>query len=196
MKQTVNKIGLILLLGLAGSLDSDSAKAPRTPQITLLRTPHGGIQPQTVLDRNAVLHMIYFQGDASAGDIQYVWRKPGARDFCEPIRVNTTPASAVAIGTVRGPQIAVGRNGNVYVIWFGSRKPSDASGASMPVFFSRLNDSRTAFEPQRDLMRYAKGGDGGLSIAADARGNVYAAWHATGSEPGEAHRRVYLARST
>src|SRR2546430_2470120 len=66
----------------------------------------------------------------------------------------------------------------------------------MPVFFSRLNDSRTAFEPQRDLMRYAKGGDGGLSIAADARGNVYAAWHATGSEPGEAHRRVYLARST
>src|SRR5256885_8710927 len=99
--------------------------------------------------------------------------------FGDLLGVTPTPASAVAIGTVRGPQIAVGRNGSVYVIWFGSRKPSDASGASMPVFFSRLNDSRTAFEPQRNLMQYAKGGDGGLSIAADARGNVYAAWHAT-----------------
>src|SRR5262249_15724950 len=35
----------------------------------------------------------------------------------------------------------------------------------------------------------------GISIAADAFGNVYAAWHATGAQPGEAHRRVYLACS-
>jgi hypothetical protein len=66
----------------------------------------------------------------------------------------------------------------------------------MPVFFSRLNDSGKAFEPQRNLMQYAKGGDGGISIAADARGDVYAVWHAIGAEPGEGHRRVYLARST
>src|SRR5260370_7188771 len=66
----------------------------------------------------------------------------------------------------------------------------------MPVLFSRLNDSRTAFEPQRNLMQYARGGDGGLSVAADARGDVYVVWHAMGAEPGEDHRRVYLARST
>src|SRR5260370_22620423 len=65
----------------------------------------------------------------------------------------------------------------------------------MPVLFSRLNDSRTAFEPQRNLMQYARGGDGGLSVAADARGDAYAVWHALGAEPGEDHRRVYLARS-
>jgi len=66
----------------------------------------------------------------------------------------------------------------------------------MPVFFSRLNDARTAFEPQRNLVQYATGGDGGLSIAADLKGNVYAVWHATGSEPGEDHRRVYLTHSS
>src|SRR5207253_2817433 len=106
------------------------------------------------------------------------------------------PGSAIAIGTVRGPQLAVGRNGRVYVIWFGSQAGSGDPSNSMAVFFSRLNDSHAAFEPQRNLMQYATGGDGGISIAADARGDVYAVWHAAGAEPGESHRRVYLARST
>src|SRR5207247_11139549 len=65
----------------------------------------------------------------------------------------------------------------------------------MPVFFSRLNNSGKAFEPQRNLMQYAKGGDGGLSIAADTLGDVYAVWHAMGAEPGEGHRRVYFGPS-
>ena len=66
----------------------------------------------------------------------------------------------------------------------------------MPVFFARMNEGRTAFEPQRNLVQYATGGDGGISIAADGKGNVYAVWHATGAQPGEDHRRVYLARSS
>lgn len=145
---------------------------------------------------DGVLHMIYFKGDASAGDIEYVRRDPAGKDFSQPIRVNSEPGSAVAIGAVRGPQMAVGRNGRAYVIWFGPQARSGDSTATMPVFFSRLNDSGTAFEPQRNLMRYAKGGDGGISVAADVRGNAYAVWHAAGEEPGDEHRRVYLAHST
>jgi hypothetical protein len=175
---------------------SKHVRAGETSQVTLLRTPHEGIQPQTVLDRDGVLHMIYFNGDASGGDIEYVSRKPNGKDFWEPIRVNSQPGSAIAIGTVRGPQLAVGRNGRVYVIWFGSQAGSGDPSNSMAVFFSRLNDSHAAFEPQRNLMQYATGGDGGISIAADAHGDVYAVWHAAGAEPGESHRRVYLARST
>jgi hypothetical protein len=91
--------------------------------------------------------------------------------------------------------MAVGRNGRAYVIWFGSEVPGDAQ-AGMPVFFSRMKDSGTTFEPQRNLMQYAKGGDGGISVAADAQGGVYAVWHGAGAEPGESHRRVYLAHST
>jgi hypothetical protein len=44
-------------------------------------------------------------------------------------------------------------------------------------------------------MQYTKGSDGGLSVAADLRGSVYVVWHATGEQPGEDHRRVYLAHS-
>lgn len=176
--------------------DSRNPSSPAIPTIALLRTPHEGIQPQTLLDHRGVLHMIYFKGDASGGDIEYVSRKPGQKDSGPPMRVNSEPRSAVAIGTVRGPQMALGRNGRVYVTWFGARaEPTDAT-KSMPVLFSRLNDSHTAFEPQRNLMQYAKGGDGGISVAADAWGDVYAVWHATGAQPGEDRRRVYLARST
>jgi hypothetical protein len=198
MKRRAITISLAVTLATVTSLSVHSrhVRAREIPQITLLRTPHEGIQPQTVLDRDGVLHMIYFTGDAPAGDIEYVWRKLDGKDFSEPIRVNSEPKSAVAIGTVRGPQIAVGRNGRVYVIWFGSRAHSGEPSDTMPVFFSRLNNSRKAFEPQRNLMQFAKGGDGGLSVAADQLADVYAVWHAMGAEPGESHRRVYLARST
>lgn len=189
-------LGLALATGLSVSVHSRRAKVSARPEITLLRTPQEGIQPQTVLDRDGVVHMIYFKGNASAGDIDYMRREPGAADFSKPMVVNSKPGSAIAVGTVRGPQMAVGRNGRVYVIWFGARAQSEGSDGAMPVFFSRLNDSGTAFETQRNLMQYARGGDGGLSVAANARGDVYAVWHATGVEPGEDHRRVYLARST
>src|SRR6267143_2717418 len=187
---------LAFVAGAAIAMHSSRADSPAMPTITLLRTPQEGIQPQTMLDRKGVLHMIYFKGDASAGDIEYVLGKPDGKNFSKPIRVNSDSSSAVAIGTVRGPQMAVGRNGSVYVIWFGARAQFGDPTNTMPVFFSRLNDSRNAFEAQRNLMQYATGGDGGISIAADGAGDVYVVWHATGAEPGEDHRQVYLARST
>jgi|SRR5579885_2170128 len=189
-------VAQVMLAGATIAVYSTHGAAPATPTINLLRVPDNGIQPQTVLDHDGVLHMIYFKGDASAGEIEYVRRPQGRKDFSQPIRVNSQPASAVAIGAVRGPQVAVGRNGRAYVIWFGPQARSVERTDSMPVFFSRLNDSGTAFEPQRNLMQYASGGDGGLSVASDVRGNVYAVWHATGEQPGDDHRRVYLAHST
>jgi hypothetical protein len=176
---------------------SETTEAPRVPQVKLLRTPGGGIQPQTALDSRGVLHMIYFTGDAAAGNIEYVRRAPGANAFSRPIRVNSQPGSALAVGTVRGPQMAVGPNGQVDVVWFGSSKAAPKGpDDSNPLLFSRLEASDTAFTPQRNLVQYAKGLDGGLSVAADRKGDVYVVWHATGKTPGEAHRRVYLARST
>ena len=176
---------------------SNNMPAPQSPEVKPVRTPDGGIQPQTMVDSRGVLHMIYFKGDAAAGDIEYVRRAPGAEAFSQPIRVNSQPASALAVGTVRGPQMALGRNGRVYVAWFGPSKarPRGPNG-SPPLLFARLNNSGTAFEPQRNLVQYATGLDGGFSVAADRQGGVYVVWHAMGKISGEAHRRVYLARST
>lgn len=165
-------------------------------EVTLIRTPDGGIQPQTVVDHDRVLHLIYFKGDPEAGDILYVRKEAGSNHFSEPIRVNSQPGSAIAIGSVRGAQIAVGKGSRVHVAWMGSRmaQPRGPDGAA-PMLYARLNDAGTAFEPQRNVAQFAGGLDGGSSVAADNFGNVYVTWHGRGDMPGEANRRVWLAHS-
>ena len=69
------------------------------------------------------------------------------------------------------------------------------------MLYTRLNDRKDGFEPQRNVMTTASGLDGGGTLAADPRGNVFVAWHAQGQQngkpiEGEGHRRVWLARSS
>jgi hypothetical protein len=65
------------------------------------------------------------------------------------------------------------------------------------MLYTRLNDAGTAFEPERNLIHAAYGLDGGGSLAADARGNVYVFWHApVPGTKGEQNRRVWVARSS
>jgi hypothetical protein len=59
-----------------------------------------------------------------------------------------------------------------------------------------LNDKGTSFEPERNVIQFAYGLDGGGSVAADEMGDVYVAWHSDAGEKSESNRRVWLARST
>lgn len=176
---------------------SDGNHAKEAAQVAVMRTPEGGIQPQGVMDRYGNLHLIYFKGDPAAGDVFYVRKEQRAASFSKPIQVNSHPGSVVAIGSVRGAQIAVGKNGRVHVAWLGSGKAKPRGpGNATPMLYTRLNGAGTAFEPQRNVMQYATGLDGGGSVAAGKFGDVYVAWHANPKANGEANRRVYLARST
>ncbi|MGH9434604.1 MAG: hypothetical protein ACRD06_01240 [Terriglobia bacterium] len=163
-----------------------------------MRTPEGGIQPQGVVDQRGTLHLIYFKGDNSAaGDAFYVQRGPGSAVFSKPLRINSHPGSVMAMGSVRGAQVAIGKNERVHVAWLGSAKAAPRGpNSATPMLYARMNDAGTAFEPQRNVMQYATGLDGGGSVAADSFGNVYVAWHANPQANGEADRRVYLACST
>jgi hypothetical protein len=183
-----------------------SPVAPDAPAlVTLLRVPHGGIQPQAAVDSRGVLHLLYFAGEPRGGNLFYVRSPDYGQTFSAPIRVNSQNGSAIAIGTIRGGQLAVGRDGRVHVAWNGSDtasprgliNPSNAQ-PSAPFLYTRSNAEGTAFEPQRNLTRRSYGLDGGGSIAADAAGHVYAAWHAqpAGGVGGEDHRAVWVARST
>ena len=177
---------------------SGQAGQARVPgeAVTLMRTPDGGIQPQVAVDRNGVVHLIYFKGDPSAGDVYYVRRARAAAEFSAPIRVNSVPGSAVAVGSVRGAQIALGRGGRVHVAWLGSAKaqPRGPNNAT-PMIYTRLNEAGTAFEPQRNVLQFAEELDGGGSVAADNLGNVYVAWHGNPLKNGEANRQMWVARS-
>jgi hypothetical protein len=168
-----------------------------TDRVHVLKTPNDGIQPQAVVDSRGTLHLIYFKGDPAAGDLFYVRREAGKDIFFEPLRVNSQPRSAVAIGTIRGGQLALGKEGRVHVAWNGSGLALPKNpGAGQPMLYTRLNDQGTAFETQRNLMQVSMTLDGGGSVAADNAGHVYVAWHAAKMGlKGEDNRLVWVARS-
>src|SRR5438034_9035265 len=85
----------ILTLGWSRAGTAGTADA----QVELLKAPNGGIQPQAAIDGKGVLHLVYLKGDPGASDVYYVHRGPGKEGWSAPIRVNSRPGSAMAIGT-------------------------------------------------------------------------------------------------
>jgi hypothetical protein len=170
--------------------------------VAVIRTPDGGIQPQAAVDNRGVVHLIYFKGEADGGNVFYVHRRLGDPEFSKPIKVNSQSGSVTAMGAIRGAQLAIGKNGRVHVVWDGMGKGTTRvkinDKEESPLLYTRLNDPASAFEPERNLITFAAGLDGGSSVAADAQGNVYVVWHAPqpGNTNGEAGRAVFIARSS
>ena len=185
-----------LAILLAGAAWACAATVSGSP-VTLVRVPGDGIQPQAVMDGEGVLHLIYFRGEASAGDIYYVRSRDGGATFSRPLRVNSQSGSAIAVGNIRGAHLALGRNGRIHVAWNGSMtaEPKGPGGQS-PMLYARLNDNGSAFEAQRNVIQSAYGLDGGGTLAADSEGRVYVFWHAPApGTKGEDARRVWVAAS-
>jgi hypothetical protein len=165
-------------------------RATPTVRVTVQRVPNGGIQPEVARDDKGVVHLLYFAGEPGHGDLFYARWADGDATFCTPLRVNSEPGTAVAIGSIRGGRIAVGRAGLVHVAWNGP-------GPQAPMLYARMKADGSGFEPQRNLLGRTSTLDGGGAVAADREGNVYVAWHARpeGAPADEASRTVWVARS-
>ena len=165
--------------------------------VALVRVPDRGVQPQTAVDNEGTLHLIYLGDDPGSSNVYYVQKPAGSEKFSKPMRVNSQPGSAIAVGSIRGAHLALGKANHVHVAWNGSGKaePKGPVKYGNPMLYSRLADDGAQFEPQRNVIEKAYGLDGGGSVAADLDGNVYVAWHA-GDGSGEANRRVWLVHST
>jgi hypothetical protein len=191
-----------LALGAAFTLRASEKAIKR---IRFYRLPNGGIQPQAALDDKGTLHLVYYTGEARHGDLFYARSKDSGASFSPALAVNQ-PGSAIAAGSIRGAQLALGRAGRVHVAWNGANDTgplnADSGKPGAPMLYTRLNDAGNAFEPERNLMLHSFGLDGGGSIGADKDGDVYVTWHGvaqseakgTGKE-GEARRRVWVTRS-
>jgi hypothetical protein len=190
----MNRAFLSLLIGL-------SCSAFAAARVEIARTPNAGIQPQVVMSADGTAHLIYYKGDDRAGDVYYVTKKSSDETFSTAMRVNSVKGSAIAAGTIRGAQLAIGKNGRAHVIWnggIGAPKTKVGGEEVTPLLYARMNDAGTGFETERNLITYAAGLDGGSSIAADQAGNVYAMWHgrAPGAVAGEEGRAVFVSRSS
>src|SRR6478736_4762611 len=153
--KTVVVIGAALaLLSTSGASSIITAR----PVVTLVRVPGNGIQPEAVVDRHGVLHVLYFSGEARAGNLFYVRSSDFGVTFSRPIRVNSQPGSAIATGTIRGGQLALGRDGRVHVVWNGSdtARPRgainpDNGKPGAPFLYARSSPDGHGFERQRNL---------------------------------------------
>jgi len=193
----------LITLGLVGISALTMLSSQPRPDVTLRRVPHGGIQPQAVVG-GASVHLLYFSGDPKGGDLFYTKSPDYGVTWTVPLRVNSDPGTSIALGTIRGGQMSIGRNGRIHVAWNGSaasqsRGPMNPESGQpgAPMLYSRLNDNHAAFEPDRSLMTRTFGLDGGGTVASDRAGNVYVAWHgkAAGATAGEAGRQVWIAVS-
>jgi hypothetical protein len=198
MTDLATLIAFLSLIVASSAFSSKADEFANPERVRVIRTPGGGIQPQAVVDAQGVIHLIYFKGEAARGDLFYTQLRAGEEQFQPSIRVNSQAGSAIAVGTIRGGQLALGKEGRVHIAWNGATDalPSNPSGGSS-MLYARSNETRTKFEPQRNLMQRTSGLDGGGTIAADQDGNVYVAWHGrTKDAPvGEAGRRMWVARS-
>ncbi|MEZ5364463.1 MAG: sialidase family protein [Bryobacterales bacterium] len=189
------------------SLAIAASATARSAGVRLVRLPDGAVQPEPAVGPDGRLHLVYLRGEPGAANVFYV-SGPSVDQLSTPVRVNSDAECAVAAGTIRGAQLALGAKGRPHVVWNGSGQalpappvPPGVDPATVkhrsPLLYSRLSESGKAFEPQRNLMTRSYTLDGGGSVAADAEGHVYAGWHAhVGGEPkGEEGRRVWLARS-
>jgi hypothetical protein len=57
------------------------------------------------------LRLVYFTGEPQGGDIYNIRREAGKTEFTSPLRINSEPGSALAVGTIRGAHLAVGKTG-------------------------------------------------------------------------------------
>lgn len=189
--RTITRACLAIALGMP--VPALSLAASATDAVELIKTPDGGIQPQAIVDNAGTLHLIYYKGDPARGDIFYVHRNlKNGGPFTAPVRVNSVPHTAIAVGTIRGAQIAVGGN-RVFVTWNGV-KPQGA-GSQMYPAFTRLNATTGRFEPQRNLLTSPGGVDGGGTVAADGQGSVYVMWHISPPGKDEAAGGIVMRKS-
>lgn len=165
--------------------------------VSFWRLPAGSIQPQAVTDSNGDVHLIYYRSGPAdgSGNLYYTKLARGQTVASPPVRVNSQENSAGCIGTVRTAHIAIGKGNRAHVVWNGLG-PKGANGYAVAYqAYTRLNNAGTAFEPQRNLITWAQGVDGGGSVAADSTGNVYVAWHALANAKDEAGRAVFVSSS-
>ena len=168
------------------------------PGVELMRLPVGAMQPVALTDAGGTVHLVWLQGDPKASEVYYQCLPAGLTNGSHPIQVNAVANTGIAMGTVRGVTLALGRNGKVHVVWNGSSVSAKDSKQGSPIFYSRSNSDRTAFETPINLLGQTANLDGGASVAADTDGRVFVVWHAqpindTGDE---SRRRVFLAQSS
>jgi hypothetical protein len=141
------------------------AQAVAAPEVRVVEIPGGGGVPDAETGADGTIHLVWVKAD----DVWYAKSTDDGRTFSEPLRVNSEPGTAHPPNMFRGPDVAVGRDGRVHVIWYNNafqrKRPKNEWGVN----YARLEAKASAFTPTRNLNHLPSDC---FSLAADRRGKV------------------------
>ena len=155
------------------------------PDVEVARIPEGGRMPRAVIDAAGAVHVIYFEGVMSGGDLLHVARGAAGSGWTDPVRVNSDRKSAIGMGPMDGGHVALDGAGRLHAVWFQTNPAR--------IFYARSAPGGAAFEPQRTLWQEDDRLEAAPSVAAAGDGRVYVFWHAGAGQ--DADRAVYMTAS-
>lgn len=156
--------GLGFMIAMACLLMAQAQGAPS--EVKVIKAPRGCFVPDVIVDARGVLHMVY----ALDRNAWYTFSADRGATFTPPVKVNTEGLVTFTMGE-RGPKLALGKGGAIHVAWQDLWTP----GAKVYAKTARSLDGGKSFETPKAVA--ATPGDDGVSIAADAKGNVVVFWH-------------------
>jgi hypothetical protein len=142
-------------------------------EVRVVAPPNEGAVPDAEVDRQGAVHLVY----VSRGSVQYVRSEDGGRTFSSPLQVNSEPGTVPPPNMFRGPDVAVGREGIVHVVWYKNAYQRNLPKEEWGVQYARKLSAAGAFEPTRNLNHRPSDN---YSLAADGRGDVAVLWMARG----------------
>src|SRR4051812_45869110 len=109
MKLGAKFLPVLTLLALLSTLSASAAE-----RVHVIPIPGNGQVPDAEVGRDGTIHLAYVSRD----DARYVNSTDGGKTFTAPIRINSEPGTVHPPNMYRGPDVAIGKNGRVHVIWY------------------------------------------------------------------------------
>lgn len=139
-------------------------------RVQVLKTPAGGEVPDAEVDESGTIHVVYVKGENA-----FYAKTADGMTFTEPLRINSELNTVHPANMFRGPDVALGKNGRVHVIWYVNAYQRKRPHNEWGVFYSYLDPGSDQFQQAKNLNH--KPSDN-YSLAADERGNVAVVWMA------------------
>src|SRR5690349_18262583 len=83
-------------------------------RVQVVPTPHNGQVPDAEISSEGAIHLAYVGGK----DAWYVKSSDEGKTFSEPLRINSDIGAVHPPNMFRGPDLALGKDGRVHVIWY------------------------------------------------------------------------------
>lgn len=139
--------------------------------VKIARTPAAGAVPDAEIGADGKIHVAYVSGE----DAYYITSTDSGNTFSKPLRINSEPASVHPANMFRGPDLVLGKEGRLHVIWYVNSYQRKLPHDQWGVFYAHLDQGQSAFSNAVNLNR--KPSDN-YSLAADSKGNVAVIWMA------------------